>query len=493
MIKFVKTHSFLLSLTLITIFGSLPRIIELLSGNYLFGFDQGLFYEAVYKIVVLHQPTLIGAEVGGIGGFFQGPGWYYLLSLAFLAFNGDPYGAMVLMFVLGILSIVLAGILFYKQNGTFFALIFAFLIAASPGIVSQSRFFWPPFVITPLTVLFLFAMQKTYSQKKYYLPLAFLLIGVMTHFEIATGGSLLLATIATLFFIRPKDVISVKIIGISLAAFFITQLPIVLFDLRHEFIGAKGLLKFLTSGSSTHASYSFSNHLDMYKDVLLIVTGNWLVALLCLALIIYSLMRILRKKTQIKNKKFILFLIVCPTILFILFLPLKATLWSWWFLELPVFLCFLLARSFVYVFKIKKVKFFAFLVLLLLWLSSLYQTYYWYKNDLADYGGTAKIKGKIDAIDYIFADADGRQFGLLVFSPPVYTYPYDYLLKWYAAKKYNFSPKQEITDEFYLLIEPDPAKPWSYRGWIETVIKRGKAVKTITLPSGFIIQKRMLE
>lgn len=493
MINFVKAHSFLILLFLITIFGSLPRAIELLSGNYLFGFDQGLFYEAVYKIVVLHQPTLIGAEVGGIGGFFQGPGWYYLLSFFFIAFNGDPYGAMVLMFLLGVLSIVLAGLLFYKQNGIVFALIFSFLIAFSPGIISQSRFFWPPFVITPLTILFIFAIQSTYSHKKYYLPLAFFLLGIMTHFEIATGGSLLLSTIITLFFVRPKNVISARIIGITFIAFFVTQLPIVLFDLRHNFIGTKGLLKFLTIGSSTHTTYSFSNHIDMYKDVLLIVTGNWQLALLCLALIVYSTLRILRKKTKTQEKKIILFIILCPTVLFMLFIPLKATLWSWWFLELPVFLCFLLSSSFIYAFRQKKIKIFAFLILLLLFISSSYQTYSWYKNDFLDYGGTAKIRGKIDAIDYIFKDAKRKNFGLLVFSPPVYTYPYDYLIKWYAAKKYNFYPKQKITNEFYLLIEPDPEKPWSYKGWIDTVIKKGKVVKTITLPSGFIIQKRITE
>ena len=41
--------------------------------------------------------------------------------------------------------------------------------------------------------------------------------------------------------------------------------------------------------------------------------------------------------------------------------------------------------------------------------------------DISDYGGTAKLKGKVDAIDYIYNDARGEQFGLFVFSPPVIT------------------------------------------------------------------------
>ena len=41
-------------------------------------------------------------------------------------------------------------------------------------------------------------------------------------------------------------------------------------------------------------------------------------------------------------------------------------------------------------------------------------------------------------------------------------------------------------------MEPDPSKPWSYKGWLETVIKDGKVDWTKTLPSGFVVQKREL-
>jgi hypothetical protein len=114
-----------------------------------------------------------------------------------------------------------------------------------------------------------------------------------------------------------------------------------------------------------------------------------------------------------------------------------------------------------------------------------------FNHDINDYGGVAKLKGKIDAIDYIYKDAKGQSFNLLVFSPPVYTYPYDYLIWWYGKSKYNFVPKNEKEGTFYLLIEPDGAKPWSYKGWLETVVKTGEIKSTVTLPSGFIVQKRI--
>jgi hypothetical protein len=117
-------------------------------------------------------------------------------------------------------------------------------------------------------------------------------------------------------------------------------------------------------------------------------------------------------------------------------------------------------------------------------------TYTLYKNDFNDFGGVHKIKGKLEAIDYIYNDAKGERFGLYVFTPPVYTYAYDYLFWWYGGKKYNYVPPQEKKDIFYLLMEPDPSKPYSYNGWLETVIKTGSILETKELPSGFIIQKR---
>lgn len=62
-----------------------------------------------------------------------------------------------------------------------------------------------------------------------------------------------------------------------------------------------------------------------------------------------------------------------------------------------------------------------------------------------------------------------------------------------GGRKYNYIPYDDKKGTFYLLIEPDPHKPWTYKGWIETVVKDGKVIKTVDLPSGFIIQKRIIE
>ena len=81
----------------------------------------------------------------------------------------------------------------------------------------------------------------------------------------------------------------------------------------------------------------------------------------------------------------------------------------------------------------------------------------------------------------------------MAFTPPVYTYAYDYLIWWYGNRNYNYIPHKEKKGIFYLLMEPDSSKPWSYKGWLETVIKTGTILETKELPSGFVVQKRYAE
>jgi len=102
------------------------------------------------------------------------------------------------------------------------------------------------------------------------------------------------------------------------------------------------------------------------------------------------------------------------------------------------------------------------------------------------------VRGKLDAIDFISTDAKGKPFNLLIFTPVVLTDAYEYLLWWHGQKPYGYLPGRDTQGTLYLLIEPDPSKPWTYQGWLETEVKGGNIVETYTLPSGFIIQKRQV-
>lgn len=494
--KFIKKKNFAFFLLIIVILGSIPRSIEIISGNFLFGYDQGVFFQAIKEIVVNHKLTLIGTEVGG-GGFFQGPGWYYLLSIPFYLWRGDPYGGMILMFIVGILTIALGVVFGRKIFDIKTALTIGFLVAVSPAIIAQARFIWPPFIISLLAVFFIFFLYKVLQGSGKFFPLLTFIVGLMFHFETATGATLLLQLliISPLFFI--KKMVSLRFYTLGLLSFLFTQINLFIFDIRHDFINIKGIINLFINNNRDDSAINkidlVASHISVFKSNFLssFQMADLLWPFLLIVLVIGLISYFRDKKIRKVQKWLVLYLVTSPLTLFIVFIFYPSGIWEWWILELIVFYCFLFGVILTYLFKNKLMRFFVVAIYIIFFLSFVNKTMFFYKNDFNDFGGIHKIKGKIEAIDYIYKDAKGRRFGLLVFTPPVYTYAYDYLIWWYGNKNYNYIPHEEKKGVFYLLMEPDSSKPWSYEGWLETVIKAGTILETKELPSGFIIQKRI--
>lgn len=496
--KFIKKKNFAFFLLTIVILGSIPRSIEVISGNFLFGYDQGVFFQAVKEIVVDHKLVLIGTEVG-CGGFFQGPGWYYLLSIPFYLWRGDPYGGMIIMLMVGVLTIALSVVFGRKIFDIKTALTIGFLVAVSPAIIAQSRFIWPPFIISLLSVFFIFFLYKVLQGSGKFFPFLTLIVGLMFHFEIATGATLLfqLLIISPLFFI--KKMVSLRFYILGLSSFLFTQISLFIFDIRHDFINIKGIIKLFTNSNKENSLINrvdlINNHISVFKQNFLssFQMADLLWPLLFIVLIIGLSFYFRDKKIKKAKKWLVLYFTTSPLTLFIVFIFYPSTMWEWWILELMIFYCFLFGVILTYLFKNKIMRVFVVAIYIIFFLSFVNKTIFFYKNDFNDFGGTHKIRGKIEAIDYIYKDAKGKQFGLLVFTPPVYAYAYDYLIWWYGNKNYNYVPHKERKGTFYLLMEPDPSKPWSYKGWLETIIKTGKIIETKELTSEFIIQKRLGE
>jgi len=479
------------------ILAAFPRAIEVVAGNYLFGYDQGKHWLGAKSIVIDHKFPLIGDEVGGRGGFFQGPGWYYLQAIPFFLFQGDPYGQLFLMFVIGIVSVLFSFILFSKLIGRLEGFFISFLIAVSPSITIQSRFAWPPFII-PFIALFysynLYGVMKGKMASWFFL---FFSLGMMAHFEIATTATLGMATCIVLLLNRK---IQLRNWMVGVVGFILPLFPLVVFDLRHQFLNLKGILNLLLTDSARQGeayvlSKNLIDHLRIFQSNLF---GTFPIDsfryIFVFSYVLILIVFLLDKRVNRENKRFLVSLILIPVILFIALLFYRSVLWDWWILELPIFYIIFIGVLSAYIYK--KSTFGKIMVSLFyfwLFVVSLQLSFDSWKRDFADYGGTQKIRGRMDAIDAIYKDAAGTPFGIFVFCPPIYTYPYDYLFWWAGTKKYSYVPHREKKGLFYLLVEPDGGKPWTYKGWMETVIKDGTVLSRIELPSGFIIEKRIAQ
>ncbi len=498
----MKTKFYIVLVLLIFLLGFFLRAQETLSGNFLFLLDQGRDLLAVKRIVFDHHLTLIGPYTS-LQGVFQGPFWYYLLAIPIFIFNGNPWGTILLMFLMSMSAICIAYWLTNKVFGKNAAIAVLFLFAVSPEAVAAATYSWNPHPMWLLVTLYIFVFYAVLvMQKKNYHLALWPLLSLMFHFQTALGVTLFLATL--LFFLVFKREGMGKKFFLGLLLSVLIFLPQMAFDARHDFLMTKSVLSlFQGSDQGLYVSNENNGYLSLLKTHVdsfyynfqtTFLRDGYLEKLPIVMLLFIVFMLLFGKKQLLSEKEYYFLtamgkLVLIVALLFIFAYPFPI---RYWFLTgfqaIYIIICGVLLGA-LWKHRIGK-WLILFLVIVILFYDGQRLVHLYEKSD---YGGTAKIKGKIDVLDYIYQDAKGKPFGLLVFAPPVYTDQYDYLVWWYGKRKYGYVPSDRKEGVFYLLIEPDSSKPWSYQGWLETVIKTGTVLETKELPSGFIIQKRLEE
>jgi hypothetical protein len=505
-----KRIGIILAFAGIFLIGLALRSPEIVSKNYLFGFDQGRDYLAAYNIAVNHKFTLIGAEAGsgsaGISGLFQGPGYFYLLALMYRVFHGDPYGGNVLMLVGGIATLLIVFITTRKMFGNGMALIALFLVSVAPLIAPQSRFLWAPHLGSVFIVLWLYFLYKIPDRSPLYAFLTVFSAGLLYNFELAVSVPLVIVSCISLFVYKK---INRKVIVCALLGILLSYAPMIVFEVRHGFTGVRGAI---TNATSYHSAQTgagdpylisqkklqfYSNYRDSFIFESGLILPQWYYATLVVVGII-SITAIMSSKDK-RRKEYLLLLVSTIPVTMLVMLPLRSAVWQYFIFHLQFIYLYIFAYASAIIFsgavrkKILYVLASLFIVFFFISMgkAAFHRIQTNWTVDYPDYGGKDKILGKKAVIDYVYADAKGLPFSVFEFMPPVYTWPYDYLFLTYAKEKYGYMPTHEKKGTVYLIIEKDPEKPWSYNGWLETVIKDGTVVwERYLKKSDHIVQKR---
>ena len=491
------------------IWGIALRAVETLNGNYLFGFDQGRDYLAAYNIVVNHKLTLIGAEVGagsaGLTSIFHGPGYYYLISLAYILFNGDPYGGLLVMFIFGIATLVASYLCFSKMFGKLTGLIMLALVSISPFIMTQSRFLWNHHLSTVWIVLTLYFAYLIPKKPRLYAPLAIFTAGIIYHFELAIAVPLVIAVGVSLVLVyRVREI---KTYGYSLVALCAAFSPFFLFEMRHGWMAFRSIFQYISTASFVNSAHNLFwmrviDHVGSYasnaRNSFLIDFGYIPTALytvfICILLGAAICISIWGKNKS--HRVYFRFLLTVLLVSYSVFLLLNNSIWNYYLLHAHIIYMLIFAYIVGYCIRSAKGAFvsigsiFVILVFLVsMTMASVKRMQISYSHDYQDFGGIEKIRGKKIAIDTVYQEANGKPFNVFTFMAPVYTYPYDYLFLTYGKDRYGYIPGNEKRGDVYLIIEPDN-QDW-YKGWLETIIKDGTVVNTEQLSTGHIIQHRI--
>lgn len=238
-IRVKKPYLFLLLILILALFFRTYQLVERMD----FGHDADLFSWIVKDILINGHQRLIGQEISAPGIFF-GSLFYYLLVPFYLIFNMDPVAAIFPITAIGMLTVLSYYFVFSRLFNVGVGLIAAFLYAV---LISTSVWFdrrLAPSTPTNLWTIWYFFTVIMLSRGKFgVLPLLGILIGLIWHIHIALVPALV--AIPSAFWVSGKlpNFSQSKIFVITL---FVSSLPLIIFELKHNFQQTINLLQNFT-------------------------------------------------------------------------------------------------------------------------------------------------------------------------------------------------------------------------------------------------------
>ncbi len=461
-----------LLLFLILLFSAFFRLFRL---NLLLGFwyDQGRDALVIWDLIHYHKFFLIG-PVTGIGGIFLGPFYYYLLTPFYLLGKGNPVTAAAAIQWMTIGAVFLIYLIGKKIFNKEIGLIAAFLYGFSYLQIAFSRWLANPAPLPFFALLIVLFLYEFINGRKNFLILALFLTGLCLQLEAASATFFLPSILLILIWQRKK--LNFKLLFLSFIAFFVTLLPQVYFNFRHEGILVLAFKKFLIEEKSFKVPFGqiLLKRLLTYYDVFTNkifppsgLTGIPILALFSAGLIFFH------EKIFDKKGKFLLTWLFVPLVCYLFYQGNHGYIWDYYFAGIiPVFFI-LLSVSLFYLFK--KNSFGKILVGVFLFVFFLVNLNYLRKYYVAGIGITLGAQKK--AIDWIYKEAGSNSFNADFYVPPQIYYSYSYLVKWYGGGKYGREPETKQVKELYTLYEPDREHPQFLKAWLERQDGIGKIYK----------------
>lgn len=510
----MKNHILKVIIFIIFLWGIVLRAPEVLSGNYLFGFDHGRDYLAAMSIVDKGKLTLIGPEVGagsaGLTGLFHGPGYFYLIALMYKIFGGDPYGGLLLMFFFGVSALLISYYAGYKLFGRWGAVISLLMVGISPLIAPQSRFIWNHHPTTPFIFISFLCAYLAVSRPVPFMPISLFIAGIIYHFELAIAVPLVIGLcIGYLLFYK---VTNLKIWVVNCFVLVLAFFPMLVFESRHGFMATKGLVTYVFSQKETkgiplsriqdHFGSYISNGTNTFMIEGGFIPSNWyvyVIGFLIISVLIYQW-----KTRDIPKRKFIRLLLTIMGVSYGIFLLLNNTVWDYYLIHIHIIFIFF----FVLIWDWGRANYknilgtviigFMSALLCSQVVGSVQRAKLNYQVDMNDFGGVEKIRGKRMVVDTIYQNAAGKPFSVYVYHPAIYVYPYEYLFATYGKRYFGYAPLEAsykpslpLNGIVYLVIESDGGKPVWLSGWLDTVVPGGTTQLDITLKSGHRIIRKI--
>jgi hypothetical protein len=188
--------------------------------------------------------TLIGGSVPG--GLFLGPLYFYITAIFLYLSRFNPTGLAIIASTIGVITVIFL----YKTalmvtSSKLIAFISGLFYASSYLIIIYNRTYWPLTFAPLVSILTINFLYQIIAAKKngYIIPLGFVqLVGLQS--DPSNFSSFLVVIFCFTFFGLIKKYRKQSLIVIFVL--IIAHLPLLMFDLRHDFYISKNIYKFFS-------------------------------------------------------------------------------------------------------------------------------------------------------------------------------------------------------------------------------------------------------
>lgn len=456
-----------------------------------FYYDQGRDALVIWDLIHKGKFFLIGPTTG-IEGIFRGPWYYWLITPLYFLGKGNPVYPSIFLSLTTVFSIYILYFLAKEISGKTSGLLAIFIASFSCVLVSSSRWLSNPTPMYLISMLFVLSLFLVLKKKKWAVPFATFLIGMAMQFGSAAEVFYIPFFIVFCIWQR-KKLPNIKIIILGLVTFGISILPQLVFDLRHQFILSKNIIKFLFVEKSFQISFwqIIKIRIPFYYEVFtskIWIERNILEIILMFLGIIF-LFTNWKKYWKKDIFKTIIFLLISPMVGMVFFQGNHGNVYDYYFTG--YYLIFILFFSIIISLWSKNIfgKFLLFLFIVSFLVGNVPKIATLISTDVSDHK-TIVLENQKQAINWIYENAKGKEFNVDVYVPPVIPYAYDYLFMWYGQKMYGYIPDNESNNLLYTLFEVDPPHPERLEAWLLRQQGIGNVLEESTF-GGITVQKRI--
>lgn len=268
--------------------------------------DQGRDAIIIKRILTFEHFPAIGPPTS-VGQVYLGPFYYYFIAPWLWLFNFDPLG---LAFGVALISSLYILINYFIVRDLFdkrVALLSTLFVAFSSVLIEFSRFSWNPNLLSLfslLTIYFFIKSFKNFSWKFFILAGAFLSFSIQLHY-LALFLIPPIALFVIIQFFEQKKELKKIFTGIvsSLATFILFSIPLVIFDLRHNFLNSNNFLKLFRSSSSSGINkvFNFLESFLAFNQYAFNAKFGIIFSSIIFILFILSLFFVIRKNNNLRN------------------------------------------------------------------------------------------------------------------------------------------------------------------------------------------------